>query len=141
PIFSGDALRAILNDILDFSKIEAGKVGLEEHPFEVRAVIEESLDLVSAEARAKGLHLAYAVEAGVPPAVLGDATRVRQILVNLLSNAVKFTDEGEVVVRASALRRGDGRPVLVVAVRDTGIGMTEEEQGRLFEAFAQADVS
>ncbi len=138
---SGDALLTILNDILDFSKIEAGKVGLEEHPFEVRAVIEESLDLVSAGARGKGLHLAYAVEGEVPPAVLGDATRVRQILVNLLSNAVKFTDEGEVVVRATALRCDDGRSVLEVTVRDTGIGMTEEEQGRLFEAFAQADVS
>ena len=139
---SGDALLTIINDILDFSKIEAGKVTLEEHPFEVRAVVEESLDLVAADADAKGLRLRCHVTDGVPPAALGDATRIRQVLVNLLSNAVKFTEEGEVSVRVTASQpQRDGRVPLTIAVRDTGIGMTAEEQGRLFEAFVQADVS
>jgi signal transduction histidine kinase/DNA-binding response OmpR family regulator len=133
---SGDALLTIINDILDFSKIEAGKVELEEHAFDVHIVVEESLDLVAQRAAEKGLELAYFVDEDVPPTVLGDATRVRQILVNLLSNAVKFTEDGEVVVRVGA----EGG-LLRFAVRDTGIGMTKAHQSRLFEAFTQADAS
>ncbi len=141
---SGDALLTIINDILDFSKIEAGKVELEEHAFDLHTVIEESLDLVAPKATGQGLELAYFIEDGTPATVLGDVTRVRQIIVNLLSNAVKFTHEGEVVVRA---RTGpapcvEGSPCeILFSVHDTGIGMTPEQQARLFEAFTQADSS
>ena len=138
---SGDALLTIINDILDFSKIEAGKIDLERAPFEVHAVVEEALDLVAARADEAGLGLAYVVEDDVPRAVRGDVTRVRQVLINLLSNAVKFTHEGEVVVRVSAEPGAGGAGAVRFAVRDTGIGITDEQRARLFEPFTQADAS
>ncbi len=138
---SGDALLTIINDILDFSKIEAGKVDLEAQPFEVHSVVEEALDLVSGRAAEAGLGLAYLVDADVPRAVRGDVTRVRQVLINLLSNAVKFTPAGEVVVTVSAHPTAEGAAGLRFAVRDTGIGITPEQQARLFQAFTQADAS
>ena len=95
---SGDALLTIINDILDFSKIEAGKMDLESQPFDLRDVLESALDLVATKSVEKNLDIAYIMENDVPPAILGDVTRLRQILLNLLSNAVKFTDQGEVVV-------------------------------------------
>ena len=138
---SGDALLTIINDILDFSKIEAGKVDLEQAPFEVHAVVEEALDLVAGRAAEAGLDLAYLVGPDVPRAVRGDVTRVRQVLINLLSNAVKFTEHGEVVVTVTAAETDAGGPGLRFAVRDTGIGITADQQARLFEAFTQADAS
>ena len=138
---SGDALLTIINDILDFSKIDAGKVDLEQVPFEVHAVVEEALDLVAGRAAEAGLELAYLIDADVPRAVRGDVTRVRQVLINLLSNAVKFTERGEVVVTVSSAVTASGAPGLWFAVRDTGIGITPEQQARLFEAFTQADAS
>ena len=95
---SGDALLTIINDILDFSKIEAGKMELEEQPFDLRECVESALDLLAPQGAEKGLDLAYQMAADVPPAIVGDVTRLRQVLVNLLSNAVKFTETGEVVV-------------------------------------------
>ena len=95
---SGDALLSIINDILDFSKIEAGKMELDEQPFDLRDCVERALDVVAARASEKGLELSYAVEPNVPAAVMGDSTRLRQILLNLLSNAIKFTERGEVVL-------------------------------------------
>ena len=136
---SGDALLAIINDILDFSKIEAGKVDLESQPFEVHMVVEEALDLLAARADEKGIGLVYFLgedDHPVPRAVRGDITRVRQVLINLVSNAVKFTETGEVVVDVSY---ADGH--LAFAVSDTGIGITPDQQARLFEAFTQADAS
>ena len=102
---SGDALLVIINDILDFSKIESGRLELEAQPFSVRDCVEGSLDLVAAQAAAKGLDLACSLEPGVPPVVVGDVTRLRQVLVNLLSNAVKFTATGDVLVTVSRRRR------------------------------------
>jgi signal transduction histidine kinase/DNA-binding response OmpR family regulator len=99
---SGDALLSIINDILDFSKIEAGKLEIENHPFDLRDCVEESLDLLAAQATQKGLDLAYHIDSQTPSAFIGDVTRVRQILVNLLSNALKFTETGEVVVSVTA---------------------------------------
>ncbi len=99
---SGDTLLTIINDILDFSKIESGKLELEQHPFDLRACVEQSLDLLASKATGKGLELAYLMSNDTPQHICGDVTRVRQILVNLLSNAVKFTDQGEVVVSISA---------------------------------------
>ncbi len=133
---SSDALLTIINDILDFSKIEAGKLDLEEDPFDVRECVEAALDLLAGQAAEKGLDLAYIIEPGTPTAVIGDVTRLRQVLVNLISNAVKFTERGEVVV----LVRGQGA-ALHFAVRDTGIGIPADRRDRLFQSFSQVDAS
>ncbi len=138
---SGDALMTIINDILDFSKIEAGKVNLERHPFDVALAVEEALDLVAQGAAEKGLEMAYFVGDEVPPSLVGDPTRVRQVLVNLVSNAVKFTPSGQVVVRVGAQALPASRVGVRVEVEDTGIGLTTAQQGQLFQAFVQADAS
>ncbi|MFH1086264.1 MAG: GAF domain-containing protein, partial [Chloroflexota bacterium] len=138
---SGDALLTIINDILDFSKIEASRLELEEQPFDLRECIESALDLFRLRAAEKGLDLAYQIEPEVPAAIMGDITRLRQIVVNLLSNAVKFTEQGEVVVSISARALGGGAHELHFAVRDTGIGIPPDRIERLFQAFTQGDAS
>ncbi|MFL6223717.1 MAG: response regulator, partial [Actinomycetes bacterium] len=144
---SGDALMAILDDILDFSKIEAGRLDLERRPFDLRSCVESALELVAASASGKGLELAYLLDQGLPSAIVGDASRLRQILINLLNNAIKFTDTGEVVlsVDGKALKSGQeeaGRwHRLHFAVRDSGIGIPKDRQSRLFESFSQVDAS
>jgi CheY-like chemotaxis protein len=152
---SSDALLTIINDILDFSKIEAGKLELEHQPFDLRECLESALDLVATRATEKGVDLAYLVDDQVPAGVYGDVTRLRQVLVNLLSNAVKFTEQGEVVIAVEARRTEkaeDGRTheqdghesafyELHFAVRDTGIGISEEGKARLFRSFSQVDTS
>ena len=150
---SSDALLTIINDILDFSKIEAGKLELDRQAFDLRECLESALDLLAARATEKGLDLAYLLDDQVPAAMYGDVTRLRQILVNLLSNAVKFTQEGEVVLSVEARRTGEdggahtqewnGGSVYKVhfAVRDTGIGISEEGMNRLFQSFSQVDAS
>ncbi|HEY6356331.1 MAG TPA: GAF domain-containing protein, partial [Burkholderiaceae bacterium] len=140
---SGDALLTIINDILDFSKMEAGRMDIERQPFDLRECVESALDLIAARAAEKRLDLAYDFVGDVPAAVVGDVTRLRQILLNLLSNAVKFTEAGEVVlsVNASGDEQVDEGGVLHFAVRDTGIGFTEQGKGRLFQKFSQADSS
>ena len=139
---SGDALLTVINDVLDFSKIEAGRMELESQPFELREGVESALDLVSARAAEKGLDLAYQISDETPPAIVGDVTRLRQILLNLLSNAVKFTEAGEVVLSVTA-KRPDGGPIyeLTFSVRDTGIGIPQDRISRLFESFSQVDAS
>jgi GAF domain-containing protein/CheY-like chemotaxis protein len=138
---SGDTLLTIINDILDFSKIEAGRMDVESQPFDLRECVESALDLVSARAAAKHLDLAYLFEGEVPAAIRGDVTRLRQVLLNLLSNAVKFTDSGEIIVTVQPAQGSDGAPRLEFAVRDTGIGLTEAQIGKLFQSFTQADSS
>ena len=138
---SGDALLTIINDILDFSKIEAGRMDIERHPFDLRECVESALDLVAPRATEKHLETAYFFEGDVPPAVSGDVTRLRQILLNLLANAVKFTERGEVVLTVTASAPRDGAVELTFAVRDTGIGLNAEGMGRLFQSFSQADSS
>lgn len=146
---SGDSLLAIINDILDFSKIDGGRMLLESQPFDLRACVEESLDLVAARAAEKGLELAYFMEDGVPEIIVGDVTRLRQVLVNLLGNAVKFTEKGEVVVSVDtsantsvdASPANDGRVEILFAVKDTGIGISRENIGSLFQSFSQVDSS
>ena len=142
---SGDALLAIINDILDFSKIEAGRMDIEHHPFDLRDCVESSLDLVSARAVEKGIDLAYIFEGDIPPAIVGDVTRLRQIITNLLSNAVKFTEKGEVVLTVSSQRYRNGgakeKALLTFSVRDTGIGLSKDGMSRLFQSFSQADSS
>jgi len=139
---SGDALLTVINDVLDFSKIEAGRMDLESQPFDLRDGVEAALDLVAARAAEKGLDLAYVISDDTPPAIVGDVTRLRQILLNLLSNAVKFTAEGEVVLSVTAKRLDSDRDYDVAfSVRDTGIGIPLDRIGRLFESFSQVDVS
>ncbi len=138
---SGDALLTIINDILDFSKIEAGRMDIEAHPFDLRECVESALDLMSARAAEKHLDLAYLFEGEVPETLNGDVTRLRQILLNLMANAVKFTETGEVVLSVAAGPLKAGVVELTFAVRDTGIGLTKEGMGRLFQSFSQADSS
>ncbi len=137
---SGDALLTIINDILDFSKIEAGRMDIEAQPFDLRECVESALDLIGTRAAQKHLDLAYLFEGDVPPAVSGDVTRLRQVLLNLLSNAVKFTERGEVVLTVSA-STVDNAAGLTFTVRDTGIGLSKDAIGRLFQKFSQADAS
>jgi signal transduction histidine kinase/DNA-binding response OmpR family regulator len=139
---SGDTLLTVINDILDFSKIESGKMDLEHQPFDLHVCIEEALDLVSATASVKKLDLAYFIEEGMPDALHGDITRLRQILVNLLGNAVKFTETGEVVVRVEKYKADPKKSnIYHFTVRDTGIGIPEDRRHRLFQAFSQVDAS
>ncbi len=158
---SGDALLTIINDILDFSKIEAGRLDLESAPFDLRECVEGALDLLAPKASEKGLNLAYWMEPQVPASIVGDVTRLRQILVNLLSNAIKFTDSGEVVVgvttaagEPSAAAQAAPQPpegsaapsqpsavALHFSVRDTGLGIPPDRIDRLFQSFSQVDNS
>jgi len=138
---SGDALLTIINDILDFSKIEAGRMDIETQPFDLRECVESALDLVTARAVEKHLDTAYVFEGDVPAAIVGDVTRLRQIMLNLLSNAVKFTEAGEVVLTVSSKPLAKDRAELTFSVRDTGIGLSEEVMSRLFQSFSQADSS
>jgi CheY-like chemotaxis protein/HPt (histidine-containing phosphotransfer) domain-containing protein len=142
---SGESLLTIINDILDFSKIESGRLELEHQPFELRACIEEALDLLAAKAGEKQLDLVYQVDDAIPPKLIGDVTRLRQVLVNLIGNGIKFTATGEVVVQVTALSApGTGEPEpwqLHFSVRDTGIGIPVDRLARLFKSFSQADAS
>ena len=138
---SGDALLAIINDILDYSKIESGNLALEEDAFDVRDCVESALDLVAGRAAEKNVNLAYMVDAGVPQALIGDVTRVRQVLVNFLSNAVKFTERGDVYVQVSSRPLPGGLMEVAMSVRDTGIGIPAERINRLFRSFSQVDAS
>ncbi|MDQ2674402.1 MAG: response regulator [Chloroflexota bacterium] len=138
---SGEALLTIINDILDFSKIEAGRVELEAEPFAPHRVIEGALDVLAPTAAKKGIELAYEPCDDLPPALTGDAGRLRQILLNLLSNAVKFTESGEVVLAVDAHPHLGGRCEVEITVRDTGIGIPPDRMDRLFQSFSQVDAS
>jgi signal transduction histidine kinase/DNA-binding response OmpR family regulator/GTP-sensing pleiotropic transcriptional regulator CodY len=138
---SGDALLRVIDDILDFSKIEAGRLELEDEPFDLRECLESALDIVGPHTSGKEVELGCLVEDSVPTGIVGDATRVRQVLLNLLSNAVKFTERGEVIIHAEAEPTGKGTYRLHVAVRDTGLGVPPDRMDRLFESFSQVDAS
>ena len=138
---SGDSLLTIINDILDFSKIESGMLELERQQFALPGCIEEALDLLSPKASEKGLELAYQIEEKTPRDIIGDVTRLRQILVNLLGNAIKFTPSGEVVVNVTSRRIEGDLYELRFAVRDTGIGIPADRMDRLFKSFSQVDSS
>jgi PAS domain S-box-containing protein len=137
----GDDMLTLINDVLDFSKIEAGKLELEHIDFDLRVAIKDVLELFSQSASAKNLALRSILPPQVPTLVIGDQSRLRQILTNLVGNAVKFTSSGEIVVRISCLEETPDAVVLRIAVSDTGIGITPAVQGRLFQAFMQADSS
>ncbi|MFV9504741.1 MAG: ATP-binding protein [Oscillochloridaceae bacterium umkhey_bin13] len=139
---SGDMLLSVINDILDFSKIESGHMELERQPFDLRACIGEVIDLLAARATEKRLRLAAAVDVGVPPRLVGDVTRIRQILVNLVGNAVKFTHQGEILVRVVSKPTPDQDTLIIqIEISDTGIGIPSDRVGRLFLPFSQMDAS
>ncbi|MCX6966259.1 MAG: response regulator [Verrucomicrobia bacterium] len=138
---SAEALLRIINDILDFSKIEAQKFTLDPQDFELSKMVEDTIELGAKDAHSKGVELANFVKPNVPTHLYGDSGRLRQILFNLVSNAIKFTDRGEVFVLVSKESEDASHVVLRFEVKDTGIGISEEEQARLFKAFSQADGS
>jgi PAS domain S-box-containing protein len=138
---SAHALLRIIDDLLDFSKIEAGRLELEETAFSLSGLIDGSVDTFRPQAAAKGLTIESFIEAGSNDALVGDPTRVRQILFNLVSNAIKFTQRGGIKLRAGTQPLGDGATRVTLAVTDTGIGLSAEQRARLFQPFAQADSS
>lgn len=151
---SGDALLSLINDILDFSKIESGRLEIESYPFDLRACVEEALDLLASRATERSLELAYHMHPDTPTAVTGDMGRLRQVLVNLIGNAIKFTSAGEVVVyvEGKPATRLESPPdpdasvlnfpyIFQFAIRDTGIGISEKGVTRLFQPFSQVDAS
>ena len=138
---SSSTLLYLINDILDFSKIEAGKLQLESMPFSPLKAVEEVCLLFAERAQDKGLELIQSVEVDVPDSLVGDPHRFKQIMGNLLANAIKFTERGEIVVRTSVVRNLQGVAYLRSSIQDSGIGISDEEQKRLFEAFSQADIS
>ncbi len=151
---SGEALLTIINDILDFSKIESGKMELERTAFELALCVEEALDLFALQASAKNLDLVYHIAPDVPAWILGDVTRLRQVLVNLVNNAVKFTPGGSIALEVRRVVRepdplsfepvvphDPAHTMLEFTVRDTGIGIPADRVGRLFKAFSQVDSS
>ena len=138
---AGLSLLELINSILDFSKIEAGKLDLEVAPFSVDAILENLSTLVAEKVHEKGLELLFDIAHDIPPVLLGDQLRLRQILTNLVSNAIKFTEQGEIRVVAEKVEQIGDRIKLKISVADTGIGMTEEQVSRLFQPFSQADSS
>jgi signal transduction histidine kinase/CheY-like chemotaxis protein len=138
---SGEGLLDIINDILDFSRIEAGRIELDDIPFDIGEAVEDVLELLAERAQSKEVELASQVEQDVPSALRGDPSRLRQILINLVGNAVKFTNEGEVVVRATLDAQEEESVTVRFTIRDTGIGIPMEAQKKIFESFAQADGS
>ncbi|HXC02523.1 MAG TPA: response regulator [Opitutaceae bacterium] len=138
---SADSLLHIINDILDFSKIEAGLLTFEHLPFDLREPVESCLGIIAEKAHSKGLELAYLIDENVPTQLVGDPTRLHQILVNLIGNAVKFTARGEVVLNVAKESEANRRVRLRFSIRDTGIGVDAEAKKNLFQAFKQADSS
>jgi CheY-like chemotaxis protein/nitrogen-specific signal transduction histidine kinase/HPt (histidine-containing phosphotransfer) domain-containing protein len=138
---SGDNLLSIINDVLDFSKIEVGRIDLDESPFLLRSMVGQTLRTLSARANQKGLEIVFNVEPEVPDALLGDPGRLRQILINLAGNAIKFTDAGDISIVVTQLDHAAHSVLLKFDVTDKGIGISQEQQGRIFEAFEQGDAS
>lgn len=138
---ASDTLMNIINDILDFSKIEAGAIELERIPLDIADVVESAVELVAPRASEKRLELACIVDASLPQGMIGDPTRLKQAMLNLLNNAVKFTETGEVVLSVSKTSLANGKSGITFSVKDTGIGISEEQMGRLFKSFSQVDAS
>ena len=138
---SAKVLMTVINDILDFSKIEAGKVSLEQIDIELEPLIKEIISLHSANAKVKGLDLSFAYDNSVPVHLLGDPARISQVLSNILGNAIKFTGHGEILVTAALKEESTADVLVEISVRDSGIGISAEQQARLFQSFSQADVS
>lgn len=138
---SGENLLSLINDILDYSKIEAGKIVLEKASFSLRSCIEDSFDLFARSAAKKNLELFHYIDSSIPEALIGDPSRLRQVIINLVGNAVKFTEKGEVGLRAVLIDGDDEKCHMRISVRDTGIGIPDEAKKNLFQAFTQVEGS
>ncbi len=138
---SADSLLSVINDILDFSKIEAGQLNLEILDFDLKDVLEDTIDMVAVRAHSKGLEFTYFINDDVPLFLRGDPGRLKQILINLTSNAVKFTEKGEVLITVTLEDQGDMKTTLRFSVKDTGIGLPEDRLGNIFHSFSQGDNS
>lgn len=138
---SGEALLSVINDILDFSKIESGRMDLENVDFDLHALVDDVVEMISVQAHKKGVAIGAYIEPNVPDWFSGDSARVRQVLNNLLSNAAKFTEKGEISVRVKLIMKDGKRVTLLFEVIDTGIGITPEVRTRLFQPFSQGDIS
>ncbi|MGS0676330.1 PAS domain S-box protein [Shewanella sp. 125m-1] len=138
---ASQSLLGIINDILDFSKIEAGKLDIESVPFQLDTMLEDLSDMFSAKAADKQLELLFAVAPNIPRHLEGDPLRLSQVLINLMNNAIKFTEQGEILLSISQLAQADDDILLKFSVRDSGIGLTEEQRNKLFKSFSQADTS
>ena len=138
---SAEALLSLLNDILDFSKIEAGKLELEDYEFALRDSVGDTLQTLAVRSHEKDLEIAYHIPPEVPYRVVGDLSRLRQVIVNLVGNAIKFTEKGEIVVRISRVSQTQEAVRLKFSVKDTGIGISKDKQDKIFETFSQADTS
>ena len=139
--YAGEAMLSLVNDTLDLSKIESGRLELEQLPFDMRRLVDAIVMLMSARAREKGIALTARISPDVPTMVIGDPTRLRQVLLNLVTNAIKFTDQGGVRIEVEALGIEGGTVRLRLGVTDTGIGISPEARGRIFDFFAQGDAS
>ncbi|MCB1126842.1 MAG: response regulator, partial [Verrucomicrobiae bacterium] len=138
---SGDVLLGIINDILDFSKIEAGKLDIEPIPFDLQVALDEVVDLLQTRVHEKGLELVVDYKPSTPTQFIGDPGRIRQILMNLINNAIKFTHEGYILIEVECLHQDETDSRIKIAIEDTGIGIDEEAQRKLFQSFSQADAS
>ena len=138
---SGELLLGIINDILDFSKIEAGKLDIENIPFNLNTTLDNVANMIGGKAKEKGLELVFNIENNVPAMIEGDPLRLGQVIINLMNNAVKFTDKGEIVLKSKLFTTDDDKTFLEFQVIDSGIGLTDEQIGRLFQSFSQADSS
>jgi len=138
---SAYSLLSIINNILDFSKIEAGKLEFEQTPFSLRHFLDESMKIMGIKSHEKGIELAYRIAPGVPDRLLGDAARLRQVLLNLVDNAIKFTNDGEVIVYVATQSKTKSEVFLHISVVDTGIGIPVDRQRSIFGAYNQADVT
>ena len=138
---SGDALLLLIDDILNFSKIDSGKVQIEYESFNMRETLDDIVGILTSQAQSKDLDIAYVINKDVPSHIHGDASRIRQLLLNLTSNAIKFTEKGEVGIRVKNVTNGAKNLRLRFEVIDTGVGISAEAQGKVFEAFQQADAS
>ena len=138
---SAESLLGIINDILDFSKIEAGRLDIEEIEFEIDQVLENLATVAQVKTQEKGLEFLFKRDPQVPTVLMGDPLRLGQVLINLTNNAVKFTEKGEILVDIELMEKSDDQVTLQFSVRDTGIGMTREQLGKLFQSFSQADTS
>lgn len=138
---SGNALLSVINDILDFSKIEAGKLEVDNHPFELRAMLEDTISIMAETAYKKQLELNLHIDPYIPNQVIADSNRMRQVFVNLIGNAIKFTDDGEVNIRAVCVHKTQDVVEIHFSVKDTGIGISASAQTKIFDAFSQADGS
>ncbi|GMX63327.1 hypothetical protein Elgi_30200 [Paenibacillus elgii] len=138
---SGAALLYVINDILDLSKIESGKMEIKEEPLNLRTSLIETYEVFHAESRSKSLELTYDIDPAIPECIIGDESRLRQVLINLVGNAVKFTEQGGVHVSVAVLSHSEEQLELEFRVSDTGIGIPEEKRGMLFQPFTQVDSS